>query len=123
SMTSGRSSAPAGNRALSEARAAKQDEFYTQMADISNELRHYAEHFRDKVVFCNCDDPYESNFFQYFALKFNTLGLKKLICTGYGGTPTVGQQLPLMLMEGLELYDRKEPYAIEINKVPDWDGD
>ena len=68
------------NKTLSAASKAKQDEFYTQLSDIENELKHYKEHFKGKVVFCNCDDPYESNFFKYFAMNFNHLGLKKL-CT------------------------------------------
>lgn len=55
------------NSSLIDAKKAKKDEFYTQLSDIENELRHYKEHFKDKVVFCNCDDPYESNFFKYFA--------------------------------------------------------
>ena len=68
----------AKNGSLTAARDAKQDEFYTQLDDISNELKHYTQHFQGKVVFCNCDDPYESNFFKYFAVNFNKLGLKKL---------------------------------------------
>ena len=72
---------------LAQAKDAKQDEFYTQLTDIEKELRYYTEHFRDKVVFCNCDDPYESNFFKYFALNFNRLGLKRLIATCYNGSP------------------------------------
>ena len=71
----------AKNGSLTAAKDAKQDEFYTQLDDISFELKHYRHHFRDKVVLCNCDDPYESNFFKYFALNFNLLGLKKLIAT------------------------------------------
>ena len=61
----------AGNADLNHASRAKQDEFYTQLADIEAELRHYRNHFREKTVFCNCDDPYESNFFRYFAMDFN----------------------------------------------------
>ena len=64
------------NKTLSAASKAKQDEFYTQLSDIENELKHYKGHFKGKVVFCNCDDPYESNFFKYFAMNFNHLGLK-----------------------------------------------
>ena len=64
----------AGNTNLRAADGAKKDEFYTQLTDIEKELRHYTEHFRDKVVLCNCDDPYESNFFKYFALMFTKLG-------------------------------------------------
>ena len=62
---------------LGQAKDAKKDEFYTQLTDIEKELKHYTEHFKGKVVFCNCDDPYESNFFKYFALNFNRLGLKR----------------------------------------------
>ena len=81
----------AGNKNLNSAAKAKKDEFYTQMADIENELRHYKTAFKDKVVFCNCDDPYESEFFKFFALKFNVLGLKKLITTCYDGSPIAQQ--------------------------------
>ena len=69
------------NGNLSAAKNAKKDEFYTQLSDIENELWHYRDHFKNKTVFCNCDDPYESNFVKYFAMNFNTLGLKKLIAT------------------------------------------
>ncbi len=71
------------NALLNEAKTAKKDEFYTQLSDISNELKNYRKHFKDKVVYCNCDDPRVSNFFQYFALNFEKLGLKKLITTCY----------------------------------------
>lgn len=71
------------NKNLQAAKTAKKDEFYTQLTDIEKELRHYKEHFRDKVVLCNCDDPRVSNFFRYFALNFEHLGLKRLICTCY----------------------------------------
>ena len=101
------------------------DEFYTQLVDIENELRHYKEHFKGKVVFCNCDDPYESNFFKYFAINFNHLGLKKLICTCYAGSPVVYTQLSLFGDEeviGEEPSDKK-PYKIEITHVDDLNGD
>lgn len=71
------------NANLHRAKSGKNDEFYTQLNDIENELRHYKEHFKDKVVFCNCDDPKQSNFFKYFAYNFYLLGLKKLITTCY----------------------------------------
>lgn len=122
-MNAGRTSSVSGNRTLSSAKAAKQDEFYTQLSDIANELKHYKEHLRGKVVLWNCDDPYESNFFQYFALNFNILGLKKLIRTSYDGSPIVGRQLPLMVMEGLKPYAKKQPYLVEINEVPDFNHD
>ncbi len=71
------------NKNLNQAKSAKKDEFYTQLADIENELRHYKEHFKDKIVLCNCDDPRVSNFFHYFSYNFEQLGLKKLITTCY----------------------------------------
>lgn len=113
---------PPGNRVLSNARRAKQDEFYTQLNDISNELKHYRAQLRGKTILCNCDDPFESNFFKYFALNFNTLGLRKLIATSYKKSPIVGAHLPLFDIEGLKP-EGKEPYAIEINEVPDQNGD
>lgn len=106
------------NQTLKNAKEAKQDEFYTQLGDISNELKHYRAQLVGKTIFCNCDDPYESNFFKYFALNFNSLGLKKLIATSYVPSPIVGRELPLFDIEGLKP-EGKEPYAIEINKVPD----
>lgn len=111
-----------GNQALSNAKSAKQDEFYTQLSDIENELRHYREQLRGKVVLCNCDDPYESNFFRYFALNFNALGLKKLITTCYDGSSIAGGRLPLLDIEGLKP-EGKQPYAVEITNVPDANGD
>ena len=71
------------NKNLHAAKNSKKDEFYTQLSDIEKELRHYKEHFKDKVVFCNCDDPRVSNFFHYFSYNFEQLGLKKLITTCY----------------------------------------
>lgn len=71
------------NSNLHSAKKNKEDEFYTQLSDIEKELKHYREHFKDKVVFCNCDDPEESNFWWYFKINFDFLGLKKLITTHY----------------------------------------
>ena len=71
------------NKDLTAAKRAKKDEFYTQLSDIENELRHYKEHFRGKTVLCNCDDPRISMFFHYFAYQFEALGLKRLITTCY----------------------------------------
>ena len=73
----------AGNKFLLAANRAKQDEFYTQLSDIEKELKHYRKHFRGKTVYCNCDDPTISNFFRYFHLNFEKLGLKRLITTCY----------------------------------------
>ncbi|MBN6739623.1 adenine-specific methyltransferase EcoRI family protein [Acidithiobacillus sp. MC6.1] len=72
-----------GNRSLGNAKKAKEDEFYTQLADIEREMRHYKKHFKGKVVYCNCDDPRVSNFFHYFSYNFEKLGLKRLIATCY----------------------------------------
>lgn len=80
------------NTVLGAAKTAKKDEFYTQLTDIEKEVRHYKKHFKDKVVLCNCDDPFESNFFKYFVLNFNKLGLKKLIATCYSTSPIRGKQ-------------------------------
>ena len=71
------------NTQLRTAYVAKKDEFYTQLSDIENELRHYKQHFKGKTVLCNCDDPRVSNFFHYFSYNFEQLGLKKLITTCY----------------------------------------
>jgi hypothetical protein len=71
------------NRNLHKAKNEKNDEFYTQLSDIANELKHYREHFRDKIVFLNCDDPEKSEFWRYFSLNFEFLGLKKLISTHF----------------------------------------
>jgi hypothetical protein len=71
------------NKNLTDARVNKKDEFYTQLTDIERELKHYKNHFKDKVIYCNCDDPRVSNFFHYFSYNFEKLGLKKLITTCY----------------------------------------
>lgn len=105
---------------LSKAKTSKKDEFYTQLSDIEKELVHYWDYFRDKVIFCNCDDPYESNFFKYFALNFNALGLKKLIATCYDGSPIAQQELPLFPVENNT--PTKKAYKVEITEVPDLDG-
>src|SRR5574344_2646916 len=73
----------ATNELLQKAKKSKSDEFYTQLSDIESELQHYKSHFKDKVVYCNCDDPRNSNFFNYFASNFKELGLRKLIASCY----------------------------------------
>ena len=107
---------------LAQAKDAKKDEFYTQLTDIEKELRHYTEYFRDKVVFCNCDDPYESNFFKYFALMFNKLGLKKLVATCYNGSPVSGNELLLDFGDTVD-DPKKIAYKVEISEVTDTNGD
>ncbi len=84
-----------GNKTLGNAKKAKQDEFYTQLPDISNEVKYYRDQLQGKVVFCNCDDPYESNFFRYFILNFKSLGLKRLITTSFKPSPIANTQLGL----------------------------
>jgi len=110
------------NKNLRNASKAKQDEFYTQLNDIANELKHYRNQFENKVIFCNCDDPFESNFFKYFAANFNALKIRKLIATSYVKSPIVGGKLPLLDIEGLKP-EGEEPYAVEINEVPDLNND
>lgn len=110
------------NKNLNSARKAKKDEFYTQISDIEKELQHYWAHFRGKTVLCNCDDPYESNFFKYFALNFNQLGLKKLICTCYNGSPVQGTELITFFKEFNE-EPKKVAYKVEITEVKDMNGD
>jgi hypothetical protein len=115
----------AKNTSLNKASIAKKDEFYTQLPDIEAEMRHYKEQFRGKVIFCNCDDPYESNFFKYFAMNFNYLGLKKLIATCYTESPVEGQQLSLFDVKCVKVKstDAKLPYKIEITEVKDENAD
>ncbi len=107
---------------LASAKQKRKDEFYTQMSDIERELQHYWPHFRNKTVLCNCDDPYESNFFKYFALRFNQLGLKKLICTCYNGSPVQGNELPI-LFKWEDEEPKKIAYKVEITEVKDLNGD
>lgn len=111
------------NKGLRDANKAKKDEFYTQYTDIEAELKNYKGQFAGKTVFCNCDDPYESEFFKYFAKSFNELKLKKLIATCYAGSPIAGTQLKIF-DDGTPKIDRtKVPYKIIITEVPDANGD
>lgn len=124
----------AKNTDLGAARTAKKDEFYTQLTDIEKEMRYYRKHFQDKTVLCNCDDPFESNFFKYFALNFNRLGLKKLIATCYYSSPIAGQQLQYgcdangqmtfyFEDKGAEENKSKRPYKAVVTQVYDKMGD
>ena len=108
---------------MDNAKRNKADEFYTQLADIEKELRHYKESFKDKVIFCNCDDPYESNFFKYFAMNFNYLGLKKLIATCYDSSPIAYTQLNLFGDDKVVPNNNRHPYKIEITEVEDGNKD
>jgi hypothetical protein len=110
-------------RILLSAKKQKADEFYTQLSDIEKEMHYYKGQFFDKVVFCNCDDPYESNFFKYFALNFNFLGLRKLIATCYIGSPIANTQLSLFDDEPIENKTTKSPHKIIITEVDDYNAD
>ena len=124
----------AKNTDLGAARTAKKDEFYTQLTDIEKEMRYYRKHFKGKTVLCNCDDPFESNFFKYFALNFNRLGLKKLIATCYYSSPIAGQQLQYgcdangqmtfyFEDKAVEENKSKRPYKAVVTQVYDKKGD
>lgn len=111
------------NKNLHAANKAKQDEFYTQLVDIENELKNYKPHFENKVIFCNCDDPYESNFFKHFAMNFNHLGLKKLIATCYDSSPIAYTQFNIWGESKTIPNKNRHPYKIEINEVQDYNQD
>ena len=115
-----------GNRNLTSAKRAKNDEFYTRMPDIENELRHYAEHFKGKTVLCNCDDPFGSNFFRYFALNFDHLGLKKLMATSYCGSPIAGGEYqPSLFDDDVDAGTgrHRKAYKAVVTHVEDTTGD
>lgn len=116
-------------RNIDKAKEAKKDEFYTQLDDINNELKHYREHFRGKTVLCNCDDPRISNFFTYFAYNFEFLGLKKLITTCYKNqnvdlfSQNQSEQAVYLIYEG-DKNGNHTPDANEIGVMPlKGDGD
>ena len=113
----------AGNDTLKRANKAKKDEFYTRLTDIEKEMRHYKKHFAGKTVLCNCDDPFESNFFKYFVLNFNRLGLKKLIATCYIGSPIANRQLSLFDVFGENQGKQNRPYKAVVTTVYDKTGD
>jgi len=116
---------------LTSAKKAKNDEFYTQYSDIQKEIEAYLEYdpdtFRGKVVYSNCDDPFESNFFRYFALNFNRLGLKQLITTSYKPSPIANTQLGLFGDDKTIALAKGRPKItankLIINEVSDMDGD
>ncbi|MCF7795241.1 adenine-specific methyltransferase EcoRI family protein [Patescibacteria group bacterium] len=115
------------NSNLKKANKAKNDEFYTQLVDIEKELKHYKKQFCGKVVYCNCDDPFESNFFKYFASNFNALGLKRLIATSYKPSPIANTQLSLFGNDKTLTKIKGRPKTTAnkfiINEVSDLDGD
>lgn len=113
----------AGNEGLGTAARNKKDEFYTDLTDIEKEMRYHRKHFEGKIVLCNCDDPFESNFFKYFVLNFNTLGLKKLIATCYATSPIANQKLSLFDVLGGDKTNKDRPYKAVVTKIYDADGD
>lgn len=123
SATKGSDQSVAKSSNLGAAKGAKQDEFYTQLTDIEKEMRYYRKHFKGKTILCNCDDPFESNFFKYFVLNFNKLGLKKLIATCYSGSSIAGTQLALHDVLGGNADRSYKPYKAVVTKVYDTSGD
>lgn len=119
--------AKSANSNLHRAAKVKNDEFYTQLVDIEKELKHYKEQFRGKVVYCNCDDPFESNFFKYFAANFKALKLKSLIATSYKPSPVANTQLGLFgddkTLEPKKGRPKVNANKFIINDVGDLDGD
>lgn len=119
------------NQSLTHAKRARNDEFYTQYNDIQAEIEAYLEYnpdvFRDQIIYCNCDDPFESNFFRYFALNFNRLGLKQLITTSYKPSPIANTQLALFGDDKTLTQSKGRPKVTAnqfiINEVHDMDGD
>lgn len=124
-------------RELGDAKRNKKDEFYTQLTDIEKEMRHYRKHFKGKTVLCNCDDPFESNFFKYFVLNFNKLKLKKLIATCYCSSSVAGTKLKYTVhsngqlsfsftdeeLDTEPLESEKKPYKAIVTAVHDTNGD
>ena len=120
----------AKNSDLNRAAKAKKDEFYTQLSVIEKEMRYYKDFFSGKVVFCNCDDPFESNFFKYFAMNFNALHIKKLIATCYVTSPFAGEELPYYIEKNGQISfeqtadtEQSRAYKVEITEVTDENGD
>ena len=102
---------------LQSAKNTKDDEFYTTYETIEKELVHYTKHFEGKTVLCNCDDPFESNFCKYFLINFNTLRLKRLICTSYKGSKVIATQLVLFDSDEEEI-TRERGYVMDISAFP-----
>ncbi len=102
---------------LHKAKNKKNDEFYTQYDDIQKELNHYEQHFKDKTVLCNCDDPFESNFCKFFLRNFNYLGLKRLICTSYNSSAFAGTQVSFfdLMDDDLQV---GHGYVLDVSSVP-----
>jgi hypothetical protein len=105
---------------LEKAKKNKADEFYMQLLDIEAEMRHYQEQFGGKVIFCNCDDPYESNFLKYFAMNFNFLGLRKLIVTCYAESPVEELQLSLFDVKSIKNISADQVQSMGMRKKTEY---
>lgn len=108
---------------MARANREKNDEFYTRLTDIEKELRHYRKHFKGKKILCNCDDPFESNFFKYFVLNFNKLGIKKLIATCYATSSISNKELSLSKVLGNDEAKEGRLYKAVVIKIYDATGD
>ena len=111
------------NGKLNKARKAKNDEFYTDYSEIEKELAHYSNHFKDKIVLCNCDDPYYSEFWRYFKVRFDVLGLKKLIGTHYDGKNLPSYAIEFSMIESNELSYKDSKILRERYNTTDFDLD
>ena len=113
----------AGNSNLHNANRAKKDEFYTQLVDIEREMAHYKDFFKGKVVYCNCDDPYESNFFKYFALNFNTLKPKN-VSVSYANSSIATKEIGQYEDQGKEYtISNKKAYKVVMSELKDVNND
>lgn len=110
-VASRETAAASRNSTLNDAFIARKDEFYTTYADVEAELRNYPDVFKGQTVLCNCDDPFESAFFRYFAQNFNTLGISKLVSTSYAGSALAGSEYPMR--------EAHLAYKAVITRVPD----
>ncbi len=110
------------NRNLQTAKNTKDDEFYTTYETVASEVMHYTSQFAGKIVLCNCDDPFESNFCKYFLKNFNVLGIRRLICTSYCSSEVVGTQMSLFDNERRAL-KKGSGYVLDVEKFSDTVGE
>lgn len=109
------------NTNLQKAKLCKNDEFYTRYEDIEKEISHYKSNFKNKIVLCNCDDPFESNFCKFFLKNFNVLKLKRLICTSFGSSKMLSTELKLLDQNNNKL-SKKNGYVLDVIKFSEVDG-
>ncbi len=108
------------NTNLQNAKNAKDDEFYTRYEDIENEVMRYKKHFNNKIVLCNCDDPFESNFCKFFLKNFNILNLKRLICTTYYSSKIASKELEIFKND--KKTSKKIGFVLDVTKFSDVNG-